>query len=372
MSMAPGPMMPPQGGQGQISPQLLQLLMSMRGGAPQGAPVPGQGMPPQMAQRPPMPPQGAPMAAPQAGPMPGAPMPQGGPQMAQPPGPPQFTPQQMASMGRFGDRLVAHLTPGEVEIPPEIQTPHLMTAIRQAFMKAGVNPAQFTAGSPQSSRNPATGAPEYNLFSSFLPMALGGLGAFFAPELLPMLGASGAFAGSAGGAALAGGLGSAAGRAMTGGNLTQDLMAGAGGAAGGYLGGGSSLGGSSLTPGSGPMPGATAPASAAGGIPSNAAVMNNIASAASPFTGANALGGGLGAAAGGGLGTRMAPNQPSGGPQLPSGFNTPMPPLNPNFGQLLGSNQANRPSFAGYNPTASVAGPNPGYNFFPVQSAPAA
>jgi hypothetical protein len=106
----------------------------------------------------------------------------------------------MAAQGRMGDSMMAHLTPGEVAVPPQVQTPELMRALQQAFGQAGVAPEQFTAGSPFSSTNPQTGAPEFSLWSALLPV-LGAAAGSFIPGL-----------GTAAGAALGGAAGGAAGR----------------------------------------------------------------------------------------------------------------------------------------------------------------
>lgn len=50
-----------------------------------------------------------------------------------------------------------------------------------------------------------------------------------------------------------------------------------------------------------------------------------------------------------------------------AGFNRKLGPLNTNFNQVRGSGQTSTPNFTGYNPYAAVAGPNPGFNFFPQQ-----
>ncbi|HKS74806.1 MAG TPA: hypothetical protein VJQ82_16495 [Terriglobales bacterium] len=145
---------------------------------------------------------------------------------------PRFTPQQLAAQGRFGDTTVAHLTPGEIEIPPQVQTPKLLAAINQAFRKAHVSPAQFTAGSPASSVNPKTGMPEYNFLSAILPTLLGIGGSLLAPELAPILGASANVAGAVGG-----GLGSFLGGKLAGESTQDALLGGALSGVGGYLGG---------------------------------------------------------------------------------------------------------------------------------------
>lgn len=372
MSGAQGPMPPPmqqgvpQGGpppmaggapQQQIPPQVLAMLqqrMAQQGGMPGGGgPMPG-GPPGGPG---PMSPQGGP---PGAGPTPMG-QPQGQPQgqmgqMGQRP----MTPAQMAQQGRFGDSVVAHLTPGEVEVPPQVQTPQLMQMLHAAFAKAGVSPEQFTAGSPQSSHNPATGAPEYSLLAALLPI-LGGVGGA----------AIGGPVGGAIGGALGGGLGGMADK----GGTANVLASAAGGGLGGYLGGGGMSGGEAATPFS------------AGGGASNAPFGNGLSAMANPelntsaaatlapaqAAAAGAAGGGgssylsmlkpgLGAGLGASVGSMVAPPQMPGGGGLPPGFDKGMPPLNPNFNQMLGNGQSSRVSGNGYNPYAAATGKP--YNFY--------
>lgn len=285
-------------------------------------------------------------------------------------------PQQLAQKGRFGDTLVAHLTPGEIEVPPQVQTPRVLADLRKAFTKAGVNPQQFTAGSPQSSVNPQTGMPEYNFLSALLPTLLGGAAAFLAPEALPFLGAAAAPVGGA--------VGSMAGSALGGGNSNQILMSGLGGAAGGYLMGGGGIGAPGVDPTSAINSAGTSATAALPGTAEGVPALNAVnipasagtsATAALPGTagGTSFMGmpmstfakGAIGAGLGGGIGSYMGQSPNTQAPNYPPGFNSPLPPLNPQFGQKLGSNQANRPTFTGYDPIASVTGGHP-YNFFPV------
>jgi hypothetical protein len=248
----PPPAMPPSA-MGQMPPAM----------PPPGAPMqrpPSPGMPPpgapQMPPRPAMPPAAPPGQMPQAG---GAPPPPSAPQAmppglaqlargAQAPGGPaaipgqqpqrdaamRLNPAELARLGRNGDSVVAHLTPGEIEIPPEIQSPQLLTAIRKAFDRFGVSPSQFTAGSPASSQNPRTGMPEYSIWSAIVPAAAAIVSAYFAPELLPEEYAAdyGAAASAAGAA-----IGGAAGSAAVGDSGQQSLINGLGYGAGTYLGG---------------------------------------------------------------------------------------------------------------------------------------
>jgi len=401
--------------QPQMSPQMLQMLMAQQQqkGVPQ-LPMGGPPGPPQMAPRPGMPPQGGPPMVPpspqQAGPVPPGPMssvppmpippPQGAPNgnlaafgrmaQGQPGGQqPRLTAQEMAHLGRFGDQVIAHLTPGEVAVPPEVQTPKVMHDISQAFQKFGVSPAQFTAGSPASSTNPNTGAPEYSLWSAILPV----LGAVGGAVAAPYTGGLSVPAGMA----IGGALGGAAGGAMDHGTAMQIALQAAGGGAGGALGGvmggagagaagaagaagtsGASMmadpfAGSALSNGAGaagsagagaggvaadPFGGMTAvpanaPSSAAGNLGTFGSMVRNLP-----------LKGGMLAGTGAALGGALAP-QPTQAPYSPPGFNTPMAPLVRNPNALLGRpGQSPTPQFAGYDPYASVTTGQP-YNFFP-------
>lgn len=279
------PMMPSQQPQQSImsNPQLFAAMLQRQGYAPkpnlatmpqqppQGAPPQG-GMQPQAGQppgmRPPVPGGAGPAPMPQGQPQPqpgqppqGAP-PQGGqpqmnPQMQQmlmqrmmqmhqaqqgqqqrPQGQPghsgqnRFTPQELGALGRMGDTTVAHLTPGEVEVPPQVQTPKVLATIDAAFKQKGVDPQKFVAGSPKSSVNPQTGMPEYNFWSSFLPMAMGVGGGLIGGPL-------GAGAGDALGSMMTGnGMGSSleggalAGLGDWGGGAISDALGGAGSATG--------------------------------------------------------------------------------------------------------------------------------------------
>lgn len=228
--------MPPQGGPPQQNPNMqafLQMLQQQgyppkpnlqgppqQGMQPQG--MPSQGGPPggMQGQQAPMPqpqmqPQGNPMA--QQGPAPqqqippqilqmlqqrmqqqsGQPPQQqmrpGMPQQGQNPAMQRHTPQELAALGRLGDNTVAHLTKGEIAVPPQVQTPKVLATLKHAFEKKGAPPQNFVAGSPTSSTNPATGMPEYNFWSSVLPIALSVGGGILGG---PLGAAAGGFAGS--------------------------------------------------------------------------------------------------------------------------------------------------------------------------------
>lgn len=283
----------------------------------------------------------------------------------------KLTPAELAAMGRLGDTTIAHLTPGEIAVPPQVQTPAVKAAIGQAFQQAGVPPEKFIAGHPASSINPATGVPEYSFWSAILPVAGAALGSF-----IPGVGTA---AGMAIGGAAGGGLGAV----VDGGNTTQALLSMLGGAAGGYAGGG---GLSGLFGGAGGAAAGAAGEAAAAGLgevgptmvadlatPFGTGVVDSgawdVAKAAAepsiwsqiPWRGATLAG--LGASAG----NMLAPaQQQSTGGGVPPGFNSPMRPLNTNYNSILGNSNSPTPNFAGYNPYMATTGT--GYNFFRPQS----
>lgn len=227
---------------------------------PQMPPQMGPQMPPQMQRPPMMPPPMGPQGPMAAGQMP-------------PSGPRRFTPQEMAQQGRFGDSMVAHLTPGEIEVPPQVQTPRVLAVLRQAFQKIGVPPSQFMAGSPAQKVNPSTGAPEFNLLGSILPILGDAVGAVLAPETAGLsIPAGAAIGGAAGGAANGEGL--------------KGIGIGAGlGAASGAAGG---VAGAAAAP-------AIDSATAAAMTPAEAG-LDAAALSAVPATTGSAIGSGLGAA----------------------------------------------------------------------------
>lgn len=76
-----------------------------------------------------------------------------------------------ADMGRGGDTVLGHLTPGEVVIPLNVLSqPGVMAKLTNAFGSAAVDMDKFTVGNPANSINPETGNPEF----SWLSEALGG------------------------------------------------------------------------------------------------------------------------------------------------------------------------------------------------------
>lgn len=344
-----------------MNPNLASFAQAVQPSAP--PPMPGfQGG---------MPPMQGPSAAPQQ---------QGGPQQG------RFTPQELAGLGRMGDTLIAHLTPGEIEVPPQVQTPKVLATLKQAYDKAGVNIDQFTAGSPQTSTNPQSGVPEYSFWSALLPI----VGAV-AGSVVPGIGtAAGAALGGAAGGALGGGIDHGWSGALRGGliggatgYLGGSAFAGAGGAAnaaGGAAAGGAADAGAvaGTTAGSAALTGgvpasalgaavpaveAAGPVGASTALSSTAMAPNYVAQfanwvKANPVKAATVVG----------MGATIAPSlfqKTQGTPPLPASMTAHMPGVNSlgNYNQQLGNSNAVSPHFNGYSPSQSVTGDSP-YNFF--------
>lgn len=66
-----------------------------------------------------------------------------------------------AALGRGGDSMMAHMTPGEAIIPRGSMTPKLWAAYQEALDRQGMAPEQYVVGSGQNSVNPMTGQPEF-------------------------------------------------------------------------------------------------------------------------------------------------------------------------------------------------------------------
>ena len=72
--------------------------------------------------------------------------------------------QRMAAMGRGGDTVLGHLTPGEIVIPRDLieSDPALKEGLFQRLRDMGIeNPEQYVVGSDANSINPETGMPEF-------------------------------------------------------------------------------------------------------------------------------------------------------------------------------------------------------------------
>ena len=108
----------------------------------QGSPMMQEGMP-----------QGGQHMMPDGQPMPDQMMP---PQQMMPDQ--MMPPPQAADMGRRGDTTVGHLTPGEVVVPVDLQTPQLMAALMEAL---GPDFGRYQVGGEDDSINPQTGMPEF-------------------------------------------------------------------------------------------------------------------------------------------------------------------------------------------------------------------
>lgn len=438
-----------------LDPQMMQILQQMRtppqgqpnipqlssgaAGAmlpPQGAPM-GQGgflgaaqaQPPMGA----MPPAGdsPPAGIPPRLPPPGSGEPDGSPIASMPGMPAGMTPDIMQNMmmqmspqakqmviqqltaslaasGRGGDTTIAHLTPGEITVPPQVQNKKVLATLNKAFKDKGAAAHQFTVGSPTQSVNPQTGLPEYSFLSSpfmktALPIALGIGGSLLLPGIGTALGASMGAAGAgtaaagagaadaalASGAAGAGtavgsaataaapslalqsigsGLGTTAGGLITGQKPTQAIMSGIGSGVGGYTMG-------NISNGMTAMGNATGSPASSGGLfgDAKAAVAPNVPwagnSVASPIGNINPyqmMGSAGGGAAGGFLGSALA-KKPQQGPQLPPGFNTPYSPGQGSWQDMLGQNTYNgpRPDFTGYNPATNFPS---AHNFYPTRA----
>lgn len=294
--------------------------------------------------------------------------------------------QNAAQQGRGGDTMIAHLTPGEKTVPPEVQTPKVLATLNKAYKEKGVKPQQFTAGAPQSSKNPSTGLPEYNFMSAFLPAAMGIAGAAAAP----FTGGASLGLSEAAMAAIGGGLGSTAGGLLAGETPTQAALGGLGSAAGGYalsgMGGaaGSAAGDAgkaALTPAQAAVMSAKDPAAAyaAGGQmglnmaspATSAGVMGPPAPGLSNLWGqlpAGSINPGqiAGSAAGGYIGNALGAPPKSNPPNYPPGFNTPMDPIGSHGSaqEQLGMNNSKQPmpSFSGFNPLTNYPA---SYNFYP-------
>lgn len=286
-----------------------------------------------------------------------------------------LNPAELARLGRGGDSLMAHLTPGEIAIPPDMQNRKVLATLGQAFHQHGGDIRQFTAGSPQSSHNPQTGLAEYNGggLMSLLPMALGIAGMMVAPEIVGPAGMglmSGAMAGAVGS-----GLGTAAGTALNGGGVGQSLGAGLGAGVGGYLAGGlggalgSAAGGAAGGGGQGAI---TPDIAAASGTP-GVAEMASHGGSMTPNGGSDPFGSvgsslksGLGVGIGGMVGGSLFQDKAKSGSQYPPGFNDPFhDKAGQNGNALLGNLNSSIPHFGGYDPLKAAT--QGGYNFYAPQ-----
>ena len=115
--------------------------------------------------------------------------------------------QQIAAAGRGPDTTLAHLTPGEVVLPPEMmESPSFETAVENRFRELDLNPEQYVVGMGIASLNPQTGLEEFGFFKK-LGKKLKKVAKVIAPAAMLIPGV-----GTAVGAAL-GGIGGLAGKA---------------------------------------------------------------------------------------------------------------------------------------------------------------
>jgi len=67
----------------------------------------------------------------------------------------------LARKGRGGDTEIAHVTPGEIVLPPALQTPEVMAALDWAAAGMGVSLDRLRVGARGNAINPQTGKPEF-------------------------------------------------------------------------------------------------------------------------------------------------------------------------------------------------------------------
>lgn len=127
----------------------------------------------------------------------------------------------IAAFGRYGDTRLAHVAPGELVVPLEVQTPDLIEHIATNVAAMGSDPWRYVVGSPYGSYNPITGQQEFfwgdvaDFFSDVGKLVLPIAGATVGNILLPGFGG-----------AIGGMLGSAAAGAIPGGGMLPPEMMG--------------------------------------------------------------------------------------------------------------------------------------------------
>lgn len=300
---------------------------------------------------------------------------------------PQFNSQEAAALGRMGDTTVVHMTPGEITVPKELQTPEMLATMQQEYGKMGLSPQQFTVGSSAASINPQTGMQEFSFWSSFLPIVGGVVGGIF-------------------GGPLGAGAGSALGSLASGKKWDEALLSGAMSGIGSWGAGqlfGDALGSATDILGTAGEKTAeetaktaastaadaasTLPTDALQGLASEPNYMTQLATAAAKdiapqkvaenaglfsrmITPSSNISNMLGAGAGSMLGGAMFAPTSSGKyaePSYPSGFKTPLDAVGSlgSAQQQLGqsNNTSYQPAtFQGYNPNTNYTS---AYNFFP-------
>ena len=72
----------------------------------------------------------------------------------------------LASQGRYGDQMMAHVAPGEVILPKKlVADPELKKQLEELYEKFGVTMDQYTVGNEANSINPNTGIMEFGFLS---------------------------------------------------------------------------------------------------------------------------------------------------------------------------------------------------------------
>ena len=142
----------------------------------------------------------------------------------------------LASQGRYGDQMMAHVAPGEVILPKKIVAdPELKKQLEELYQKFGVTMDQYTVGNDANSINPNTGIMEFGFLSDLWKGVKKN-----APTI-------GHIVGFAVGGPLGAGIGGAIGGAVKEGDLGYALKQGATGFALGGIASGAGLTGGTLS-----------------------------------------------------------------------------------------------------------------------------
>lgn len=150
--------------------------------------------------------------------------------------------QQLAEAGRGTDKVMAHMSLGEIVIPRAfLDDPEVMQILQQIFEAGGADINEFTVGHEANKINPETGYPEFffkklkSIFKAVAPIAVS-----FIPGIGPLAGAAlGAGLGAISGGGLKGALsGALSGYAGAGGGSILGKALGATGATATGLGSG--------------------------------------------------------------------------------------------------------------------------------------
>src|SRR5262245_28475345 len=67
----------------------------------------------------------------------------------------------LALRGRGRDTEIAHVTPGEMVVPQQFQTPDLLRSLVAAAQARSIDPRSLFVGSQRNAINPRTGRPEF-------------------------------------------------------------------------------------------------------------------------------------------------------------------------------------------------------------------